>query len=86
MRRTMLRDLTRKVKKVLLGYRPCYACGTFFRGEGYEILGRRYCCEKCSPALYRKVVKLRQEERERMERLLSGRRNGNGATGTAGAP
>ncbi len=86
MRRTMLREFLRKVKELVLGGRPCYACGVFFRGKGYAILGRRYCSEACSPALYRKVIRLRQEERERAERVFSGRRNGDGATGTVGAP
>jgi hypothetical protein len=51
----------------MLRDRLCHApgCGTFFRGPGYAILGRTYCSEECSPALYRKVVQLRREERER---------------------
>jgi hypothetical protein len=60
-----LKQFLVKVKHVVLGYRLCHApgCGQFFRGPGYEILGRTYCCERCSPALYRKVVQMRLEER-----------------------
>ena len=61
-----LKQFLEKVKRVVLGYRLCHApgCGKFFRGPGYEILGRTYCSEECAPALYRKVVRLRRFERE----------------------
>jgi hypothetical protein len=62
----IVKEFFRNVKLVVLGYRLCAApgCGQFFRGPGYAILGRTYCSEACAPALYRKVVQLRREERE----------------------
>jgi len=61
----ILKDLREKVKLLFSKKRVCAApgCGALFDPPGYEILGRRYCCEKCSPALYRKVVALRKAER-----------------------